>query len=184
MQDTHEEHAASSFASTSCQTCHMKERPEGRMSHRFAVADDPELLASSLRVMGVALEGERLSIAIAPGEVGHAVPTGDLHRRIEVRAWITGEGGRARPVTRLGLERHFAITKAARREVLDERIPAPGSRGGAELVVVPLVLDRAPTDREVVHWEIVWQRMTPAVASDLGLAPAQERTIMAGTIAP
>ena len=57
---------------------------------RFAVASDPAMLRRAL-VVHVTRRGDAVAFDLAPGEVGHAVPTGDLFRRLVLVAEVVGE---------------------------------------------------------------------------------------------
>jgi hypothetical protein len=95
MQATASEHAASGRSETACAGCHMPMVGEGARRHRshaFASTRDPQQIARALTVTA-ARRGERASLMIAAGEVGHAFPTGDLFRRLAVTAVVVGEDG-------------------------------------------------------------------------------------------
>ncbi len=86
MQRTVTEHAASAFAKSSCESCHMPSattttRPH--KDHRFLV--DDAMLARALVASASRAGPSRVALRIRPGDVGHAMPTGDLFRRLAVR---------------------------------------------------------------------------------------------------
>ena len=125
MQSTLEEHAASPFAGQSCASCHMPEI-DGVRSHAFGASRDPVVLRESVRVEAVRTEGG-VELVLRAGEVGHAVPTGDLLRRLEVGAEVEGN-----PPRRRFLARHFGPSRQAHGlvvlgEVRDDRVPADGT---------------------------------------------------------
>ena len=119
MQSTMDEHAASRFADRSCVDCHS--------SHRFAGSRDPEMLKSAVEVAAERDGPGTVTVTLRAGHVGHAFPTGDLLRRLEVGATTVG-GERT---TRRFLARHFGRKRqssgiALRGELADDRVPANG----------------------------------------------------------
>lgn len=128
MQTTALEHARSRFADTSCVECHMEQAEDGHRVHAFVASRDPELVRSAVRVQAERVEPDTIRITLRPGRVGHAFPTGDLLRRIEVGATV--EGGTP---TRRYLARHFGgrvqRNGAWMRSLLaDNRVPEDGER--------------------------------------------------------
>lgn len=178
MQGTGEEHRASRFAAMPCQECHMPRLPGGgtRRHHGFHV--DEALLRSAVRVTA-ARDGERsVAITITPARVGHDVPTGDMFRRLEVRATAIDD---PRAVASTSLARRFRRVPGPegtrRLQVGDDRI-----RGGGPPRRVVLDLDPA-LDGRPLRWEVVHQRMDPAMAASFGVDPARNETIVAsGTL--
>jgi hypothetical protein len=82
---------------------------------------------------------------------GHAVPTGDIFRRLEVRAWPEGHPRDAESVM---LARRFRVRRGRWDELDDRRVPAVGSRavsfelqGEHDRVAYSIDLWRAPPDR-------------------------------------
>lgn len=94
MQRTVTEHAVSAFAGTPCEGCHMPRAGGERRhaDHRFEV--DTAMLHRALGVSATRAGPSRIAVRIKPGEVGHAMPTGDLFRRLEVRAFAEDERGK------------------------------------------------------------------------------------------
>jgi hypothetical protein len=95
MQSTVSEHAASSASERPCQDCHMPwvDSATGRhRSHAIAGGHDGELLARALAVTATRHEDATLSVGIATtSSVGHAVPTGDLFRRLAIELRVAGD---------------------------------------------------------------------------------------------
>jgi hypothetical protein len=130
MQRTAEEHAGGE----SCATCHMP-------SHTFAVSRNRDLLASAVMVRASRNADGAAVFALSARGVGHAFPTGDLFRRLVLRARA------GRTTLEYPFWRTFRADPAGRRfEASDNRL-APEQR-----VTVPL---DAP-----VEWEVVYQRVT------------------------
>jgi hypothetical protein len=94
MQSTVSEHKSSPFADVPCAGCHMPAVTErgGRThrSHAFAASRDAALLRSAVRVTASRVGDGTVEVRLAPNGVGHAFPTGDLFRRLEVRAEAVG----------------------------------------------------------------------------------------------
>lgn len=130
MQRTATEHAASAFASTACASCHMPgagTRPH--KDHRFQV--DDAMLARAL-VADVTRAGPtRVALRLRPGDVGHAMPTGDLFRRLEVRVVATGDAGEELGVATRFLSRKFRSERTA--AGTSTKIDARDDRVGAGL---------------------------------------------------
>lgn len=138
MQRTLDEAAAMGEARAPCASCHLP--------HDARIDEDE--LARALRVSVRATRvGDRVRVrfVLRPGDVGHAVPTGDLYRNLEVRAWPSGAPSRARLET---LSRRLAIGPGGPHEVGDVRVPPTGAR------LVTLELPAAETSR--VAWSIDW----------------------------
>jgi hypothetical protein len=135
----------------SCQSCHMREGE--RVSHAFAGARDPALLARALQVEASAsARGRRTEVTLSlASRAGHAVPTGDMFRRLEIEAW---PARRARSGASTTLMRRFAPARGVIREVSDDRVPATGTR--------EVVLSLPHASR--VGWRVTWQALDPALA--------------------
>lgn len=147
-----------------CGECHL--RDGDRVTHAMPGARDPALLARALRVeASAAIDGSEVVVTLAlSSEAGHAVPTGDMFRRLEVRAW----SGREPPAS-VTLQRRFARVGAAIREVEDARVPPRGAR------TVTLRVPRART----VHWQILWLALDPELAARRWLADEDVRRVVA-----
>jgi len=170
MQDTLGEHRRSAVSAMPCQGCHMPEvaSQEGsgatHKSHAFRVQGDRAMLGQAVVVKGVVLRGGEVRLSVAPGAIGHAFPTGDLHRQVEVRAAPIDAAGRA-----LGV---------GSSEVLGRSF-GPGRVGGDTLARVQLSDNRLTGPREVVlsvpswarraRWQVVWRRLPPGLAARLSM---------------
>jgi hypothetical protein len=87
LQSTEREHAASNYATTACETCHMGRNHD----HRFAVPRDT--LRASIRVQYASFDGKDVTVAIGSRGVGHRFPTGDLFRRLTLTLTARREDG-------------------------------------------------------------------------------------------
>lgn len=185
MQLTVTEHAQSSFADRSCADCHMPEVGEGAQRHRshaFAASRDPQMLQKAVVVAAERIDGERVRIRLAPGEIGHAFPTGDLFRRLLVEAEGVDEDGDPVAADERTLGRVFAERRAhgPRERVLvrDDRVGAPG------LHAVDVVLDLGPgADALAVRWRVVHQRVEFPVFDD-EVVLAGETVVASGSLPP
>lgn len=161
MQLTVTEHAASRHARTSCAGCHMPIATEGHRSHAFASSRDPLAQRRALHVEAARSSPTAVRIALDVATAGHAFPTGDLFRRLAVRAGALGPDHAVIASARRYLARHFAeapgpLGAHARVAVSDDRPGAPAASGAP--VIVELDLGPAAAGRPI-EWEIVYQRV-------------------------
>jgi hypothetical protein len=158
MQATVSEHARSALSDRSCSDCHMPTTADGRRDHRFLGAHDPDMLRRSLAI-DVTRAPDRVYVELQPAEVGHAVPTGDHLRQLEVSLAIIDADGRERVIERRWLGREFRQARRAnglslREQVSDTRVGPTGQRLEFELPVD--ARDRA------LRWRVVHQRVADA----------------------
>ncbi len=153
MQGTLREHAVSGHADTRCVTCHMPRAPGGRRGHGFAASRDPEMLREALTV-GAQRRGEVVHMTLTPAWVGHAVPTGDLFRRIVVEAEVADAQWQVLAYDSRALGRRFAAGGGARVPVADDRIGVDGP------VPTQVVLDlgEAAVGR-TIRWRVRYERV-------------------------
>lgn len=166
MQTTVREHAHSASAQAPCADCHMP-IVDGRRSHAFAQVRDPEWLRKNIAVTVRKSADDFVEMTLRQTRSGHAFPTGDLFRRLEVGAELRNEHGQVLRRDVQHLARHFV-----------ERPHASGRelRGDDRLfdAAIMLDLDVAP-GREmagsltVVHW-VKLQRVATV---GLGHAPRE-----------
>ncbi len=162
MQETVREHAVSWARAYACADCHMPWVDDGdgrgHRSHRFAASRDPEMLARAVGVSARRVGATGIEVTLTPGAAGHAFPTGDLFRRLELRVWLLGPDGPRAPQRRW-LGREFA--GLSRRQTVDTRVHA-------EPVVLRFDLLDAPPARAAicedvtragVAWELAYQRV-------------------------
>jgi hypothetical protein len=165
MQRTVQEHDRSWSRGYACAECHMPwvdDERGGHRSHRFAGSRDPSRVALAVGVAAVRTGPAAVELRLSPGAAGHAFPTGDLFRRIEVTVQVLGERGPYRRQSR-HLERRFADAQdlpgiVVRREVEDSRLTdAP--------VVLAFTLDGRGEDTcddpgpLWVAWRVSYQRI-------------------------
>ena len=168
MQETVREHAASWARDYACADCHMPWVDDGagrgHRSHRFAASRDPEMLARAVGVSARRVGMAEVEVTLTPGAAGHAFPTGDLFRRLELRVWVLGVDGPHAPQRRR-LGREFATGAHGggmlRGETADTRVHA-------EPVVLRFELGSGPPpptpicedlSSVAVGWELRYQRV-------------------------
>jgi hypothetical protein len=158
MQATVSEHATSTQSESVCASCHMPLVEHGAVphkSHAFAGGHDTELVRSAVSVTAErSREGAR--ITLTPRQVGHAFPTGDLFRRVEVSAEAVGSEWQVVASKSRYLARHW------------QRLPSPFG-----VVLRGVVRDDRPLDAAVVvelelgpsaaqlpiNWRVAYQRV-------------------------
>ena len=151
MQSTISEHRESSASTRACADCHMP--PE--RGHAFPGAYDPAMLRRALRI-DARREGDAIVITLHPADVGHAVPTGDLFRRLEVSLIEDDGEGRERVLAqrwlgrRFGPQRDGALTLTP--ELEDTRVGPAG-----RTLRFPV-----PARAGALRWRVVHQRVLHA----------------------
>lgn len=180
MQETVKEHAVSQRRGEPCAGCHMKASAGARRkSHSFDIRGPRGLLRSSIRASARRAGTSAIVVSVAAREPGHAVPTGDLFRRIEARA-TSDTGAQAKPVV---LARRFVVRPAAddgqvtRVMVGDDRLPP----NGAEREVTLILGDGI--ESSTVRWEVVYRRMDDSLARTLGVGD-EEIVLASGALPP
>jgi hypothetical protein len=114
LQSTEHEHRASRYRDTSCIDCHMARSDAGTRDHRFDVSRNPGVLSRALFVGAPRREADYVAFVLRGVAVGHRFPTGDIFRRLQVRAWIEDERGRILADQDFALNRDWDAHRAAR----------------------------------------------------------------------
>ncbi|MBN8612920.1 MAG: hypothetical protein J0L92_20180 [Deltaproteobacteria bacterium] len=157
LQDTVSEWSASAEGARglTCIGCHLAE-DEGRHDHALPGLRDRAMRARALDVEAEVHVERRVDVVTLTlrSRAGHAVPTGDLYRVLEVRAWREGEPASARSEQ---LGRVYERRGAHRLEVEDDRVMPSEPR------VVTLRLPRLDRTDRPVSWTIRVWRLDPAV---------------------
>jgi hypothetical protein len=189
MQNTVVEHAASSFATSSCQSCHMPPVPSSNggthRSHQFGVRDDPSMLRRAVKATATWAGPNTLAVVLESDRVGHAFPTGEVFRRLVVQAVaVRGTPAFAAWATPIYLTRAFADVPmpggAAFRkvEVRDTRLGPPGTPGAKQTHL--FTLPDYPDDAIVV-WAVQYQRLNAPVD---GADQVEDEVVIAGGVMP
>ncbi|MCB9674469.1 MAG: hypothetical protein H6737_05085 [Alphaproteobacteria bacterium] len=103
-----------------CVDCHM-----GPHGHGFPGAHDEAFVRDALEVT-VAVSGGELRVAVAARDVGHAVPTGDPFRRLEL--WLCATEACETPEPVAWFRRTLERTETSWEPDLDLRVPVDGDR--------------------------------------------------------
>lgn len=183
MQSTLSEHARSTASARECQSCHMPLDPaRHKPSHDFSVVGNPELLRSAVRVSAARWTDTSVEVTLRAANVGHAFPTGDLFRRLELRACVE-QGGReiCAPPAHLGRRYRVHVTAQGteRVPVADTRVAAPGT-APPSTVRLPFDID---ISKLAVRWSVVYQRADDTMAKVFGLDPkADEIPVASGQL--
>jgi len=184
MQGTADEHRASPHAAEACQSCHMPSaRLEGERPHRshdFRVLGDAARLRSAVTARAARAEDRAVTVSLSAARVGHAFPTGDMFRRLEVRARVVEASGEiiatASPVV---LGRRFGVKRSERLQIGDDRVPASGEAREVRLEFA------APIGGRAVRWEVAYQRLDATMARAFGVDAKGDEVIVAeGTLRP
>ncbi|MCX4240794.1 multiheme c-type cytochrome [Paraliomyxa miuraensis] len=184
MQSTVTEHGRSAFAALSCADCHMPRDADGRRSHGFPGAYDGAMLAQALEIDAARPTPSTIRIRLAPGRVGHAVPTGDLLRRLELRVQVDGEDEPAFTATKLFGRRFGQAYQSSgvivRDELADDRV-GTGPDAGVHVATFTLP---APLAGSPVRWQVLHQRVA-AMSRDPWRAPIEGQVqVAAGLLVP
>jgi hypothetical protein len=93
MQLTFQEHAVSTLPAKSCMDCHMQKR-EGHVRHDFVASHDLETLRAAIEPHIEWNEDGAVTLELRGRNMGHAFPTGDMFRRVIVRAFTEDASGK------------------------------------------------------------------------------------------
>jgi hypothetical protein len=149
MQLTATEHAASVHASRSCVNCHMPVT-NGHASHRFPASRDPTMLRRAASITSSrSSDGVRITFSVR--DVGHALPTGDIFRRLQIEVAVPGEDGSRRRV--------FLGRKTKLGEAHDDRPFVDGAQHAE--VRVPIVAPGKP-----LVWRVLYERVEHPTSVD------------------
>jgi hypothetical protein len=181
MQSTLSEHARSDERERSCADCHMPRARDGHRSHAFPGGYDEQLVQSALEVSAHRTPSG-VQLRLTPRRAGHAVPTGDLFRRLEVSAEAVGAEWQVVASDRRYLARHW------------QRIPGPfgmvlrqatgDDRPLDDAVEVALELGDAARARPIT-WRVAYQRVEhPRSEREQDSAVEGEIEIASGTASP
>ena len=184
MQATVAEHGRSGRRGSPCASCHMPSVGEGQARHRshaFPGGHDASFVKSGLSVSAERDAEGHVHVHLTPTRIGHAFPTGDLFRRLEVSAEAVGSdyqvvGGARRYLTRHWTEERKA-SSVVRRVAHDDRpLDAP--------LEVDLELETSLTGLPVA-WRVAYQRVEhPRSESEQDSVLEGEIEIASGTLPP
>jgi Cytochrome c554 and c-prime len=183
MQSTLSEHARSTSSARECQSCHMPlDAERHKPTHDFSVLANPAMIRSAVRVSAARWNDSSIEVTLRAGTIGHAFPTGDLFRRLELRACVEQAGHEVcAPPAHLGRQYRVHVTPQGteRVPIADTRVAAPGT-APPSTVRLPFDID---VSKLVVRWSVVYQRADDAMAKVFGLDPkADEIPVASGQL--
>lgn len=156
MQRTWSEHHDGNTAGlTACTACHMP-RVDGHASHRFVGGHDEAFVKSALAVSARRMSAGGIELTLMPQNVTHAVPTGDLFRRLLVSADTEPASGH--PTLRYLARHHQHVSREQRVEVADDRPFMGPSRVSLELGALAAT--------RPIRYRVVYQRVDHLVGDD------------------
>ena len=185
MQSTLTEHARSTVSTRECQSCHMPlDAKRHKSAHDFRVLGNPDLIRSAARVSAARWNERSIEVSLRAINVGHAFPTGDLFRRLELRACVD-QGARevCAPPAHLARQYRVQLTPQGNQRVpiADTRVAAPGTAPPSTVrLAFEIDVSKLP-----VRWSVVYQRADDAMAKVFGLdQKADEIAIASGRLEP
>ncbi|MEO7332258.1 MAG: multiheme c-type cytochrome [Minicystis sp.] len=166
MQTTAREHRRSPAAARACADCHMPLR-EGHRSHAFAEVRDEAWLRAGLRVTAERAPDDTLRLTLTQTRPGHAFPTGDLFRRLEVGYALLRDDGTIERRALRHLARHFERIPGlpGRHLTRDDRV-----EGDPSVVVLELPSASEIPKIKSIFWWVSLQRVATIGA---GASPAE-----------
>jgi Cytochrome c554 and c-prime len=168
-----EHHDGNSEGLSSCAPCHLP-REGDHVSHRFRGGHDEGLVKSALSIVARRVAPGAVELTLTPRDVTHAVPTGDLFRRLLLSADTEPPSGK--PAVRYLARHHEHVTREQRVEIADDR-PFQGPRR------VTLELGAA-ADARPIRYRVSYQRVDYLVGDDEARAVVDgEIELAAGTLA-
>lgn len=156
MQSTVSEHAKSPLAERSCASCHMP-RVGGRRHHGFRSQRSQTALRSAVRVRATRIGPQGLALELESVGVGHALPTGDLFRRLELSVEAVGDDYASVARSVRYLTRHYQPLGRAgvpRRVLEDDRLGADGTTRTRITFELPVEARNLP-----LAWRVAYQRV-------------------------
>ena len=188
MQATLHEHEQSNARDLPCASCHMPRVGSGLRQHRshaFPGGHAPEFVKGGLRVQAERRAANRVLLVLQTEHVGHAFPTGDLFRRLEVSAEAVGRDHQVVGSARRYLSRHWSekqqLTRVVRQVKRDDRATRTPLavelelEGGEQAAVASLPL----------AWRVSYQRVEhPRSEAEEDSVLDGEIEIASGTLPP
>jgi hypothetical protein len=190
MQATLHEHDASTARDVPCANCHMPLVGAGASQHRshaFPGGHDPEFVKAGLRVRAERHAANRVTFVLQTERVGHAFPTGDLFRRLEVSVEAVGSDYQAIGTARRYLSRHWSEKRQLARVVREVK---RDDRPSDTPLRVELELELGPAERALLAalplaFRVAYQRVQhPRSEADEDSVLDGEIEIASGTLPP
>jgi hypothetical protein len=193
MQNTAVEWQQSSANLRACATCHMPTvvggNGEPHRDHRFRIREQTTL-AKAVAVSWDR-QSELLRVTIENRGAGHALPTGDIFRRLVVRAYAVVNASTQELLPKqYELGRRFldvpthphakAPSSLQRVEIEDTRLGPMGTPRATRVLTLPI----PPSRRALpIHCQLVYQRMSPSMARYFDIHLADEEIVLSDWIA-
>jgi hypothetical protein len=184
MQATASEHEHSDARGVACATCHMPsvgDGPTRHRSHAFPGGHDADFVKGALSVRAERCENDRVCLVLTTAGVGHALPTGDLFRRLEVSAEAIGSDEQVVGSARRYLSRHWSeerkLATLVRRVMRDDRASDSPLELELELEGTVAALP--------IAWRVAYQRVDhPRSESEQDSVVDGEIEMASGTLLP
>jgi hypothetical protein len=179
MQATIAEHAESPGSALACASCHMPLNGARKRNHAFVTSRDADVVRRAVRISASRLDATHVRVALEPAELGHAFPTGDLFRRIEISAEVVGPDEMVLGSAVRFLARHFSTPEGTlgRRLIGDDRVTGAG-------LVVDLDVGETGGDHPIA-WRVAYQRVSHPNGIDERNASLEGELLLAsGRLAP
>jgi hypothetical protein len=149
-----------------CPDCHLG------AAHALGGAHDVDRVRRTVQIEAIAAD-DRVSFVLTAPTAGHAVPTGDPFRWIEL--WACPTAACADPIVLVKLRRTLVRTETSWANGRDSRIPPAGARRvdvlRGEETVFETDLARASIASSHPHWRWVWRHGEARFESSL---PSEE----------
>jgi len=190
MQATVHEHAQSGASDVPCANCHMPRVGSGAKQHRshaFPGGHDAGFVKSALGVKAERRSANRLRLVLQTERVGHAFPTGDLFRRLEVSAEAIGSDYQSVGGARRYLSRHWSEKQQLARVV---RVVKRDDRATQAPLEVELELPLTGNESAAMAalplaWRVAYQRVEhPRSEAEEDSVLDGEIEIASGTLPP
>ncbi len=180
MQSTVSEHASSALSQQRCASCHMERTPEGHLSHAFESSRDLTRVKQAVSIDVRRIGGNRVVLTLEAQGVGHAFPTGDLFRRLEVGVELVGDDYQVLARDHRYLTRHFRVASvgsfAQRQLEKDDRLFEGEPRR------VELTLEHPDSGTRPIAWWVAYQRVAFPRANREDAEIEQELVLGSGTL--
>jgi hypothetical protein len=186
MQSTITEHGASTQANQSCADCHMplvndKSGAKPHRSHVFEASRNTEMVRRAITISAIRTGPTTARMTLTPTWSGHAFPTGDLFRRLEVHVDAVGTDYQSVASSTRYLMRHFAEKKHGAGVV---RYVASDDRPWNAPIVVEMDLGKDATNLPLAY-RVAYQRVEhPRSERPEDSVVEGEIVLSAGTLPP
>lgn len=157
MQSTVTEHAQSAQRDQACANCHMPltgHAAAPHRSHAFLGGHDAALVKSAVDV-SARRSDDGVRVTLTPRELGHAFPTGDLFRRLEVSAEAIGPEWQVVARARRYLTRHWERQPSPFGLLLRHAVEDDRPLGNEAVIDLPL----SGGEGLPIAWRVAYQRV-------------------------